>query len=129
LTGELTGEEVTDFDIEVIINNKYERVATATYIYTSEVSISKDGKLLGRNFETIRIPQRLKKVYKDRNGRNLQKYETFIDEKIKEVLEIRGEKHKEMRTKYCTPALGETGGRVAIAFVCQGYTRAMVKIS
>src|SRR5690242_1068851 len=125
----LKGEELTDFDIEVIINNKYERVATATYVYTSAVSISKDGKLLGRTFETIKNPQDLKKTPKDRNGKSLDEYEKFIDEKIKEVIEIRAQKHKDLRTKTCTPTLGEMGGRITVAFICLDYTRAMVKIS
>ena len=84
----LKGEDVTYFDIEVIINNKYERIATATYSYQSDVSISKDGKLLGRTFEIVKFPQKITKFYKDRYGNSFNKSENFLDKKINEVIEI-----------------------------------------
>ena len=43
----LEGEDETVFDIQAIINGKYERIGTAKYIYGSEVHIKKDGTLLG----------------------------------------------------------------------------------
>lgn len=127
----LKGEDVTDFNIEMIINDRYERVAAATFFYTSMVSISRDGKLLGRTFEPIKWPQKIENFYKDGNGKRLNKAESIINQKIKDVMEMRSKKHEEIRTrtKYCTPALGESGGRITVAFICHGYTRAMVKIS
>lgn len=125
----LKGEDDTDFDVEVIIRGKYERIATARYIYSSEVTINKEGKLLGRSFEAVSMPEDVTKYYKDRYGNNLNKSESFIQEKVARVIELRNEKHKDSRTTPCIPALGESGGRIVITFVCQGYTRAMIKVS
>ena len=56
----LKGEEDTDFDIEFVSNGKYERIATARFIYPSKVTISKDGKLLGRTFAVDAGPKMIK---------------------------------------------------------------------
>jgi hypothetical protein len=125
----LRGEEDTDFEIEAIINGKYERIATAKYHYNSEVFISKDGTLLGRSFEAVLHPKDINKNYKDRYGNGFNKPDGFIDKKIDEVIDLRNKKHKELKTTPCIPALGTTGGRVAVAFVCEGYTRTMIKMS
>jgi hypothetical protein len=125
----LRGEEVTDFDIEAIISNRYERIARATYKYTSSVTISRDGKLVGRSFETVKNPQILETIYVDRNGNSLVGFKDFIDSKIKNAIELRAIRHEDLRTKNCTPAIGEMGGRTMISFVCNDYTRVMVKIA
>lgn len=125
----LKGEEETDFDIEAIINGKFERIATARYQYKSEVYIGKDEALLGRSFEAVLHPQNINKSYKDRYGNNFNKPEEFFDKIIKEIIEMRNKKHRELKTSPCIPAQGETGGRITLAFVCSGYTRTMVKMS
>ncbi len=125
----LKGEDDTDFDVEVIIGGKYERIATARYVYSSEVTISREGKLLGRSFEAVLKPEDVIRYYKDRDGNKLNISESFIDEKVARVIELRNEKHRDSRTTPCVPALGELGGRVMVAFLCQGYTRAMIKMS
>ena len=123
----LKGEEDTEFDIEAIIDGKYEQIATARYIYRSEVHIRKDGTLLGRSFDAALDPKTLKKFYKDGRGNSFNKPESFIDQKIDEIVELRNKKHRIIKTSPCIPTLGETGGKITVAFVCQGYTRTMVK--
>ena len=123
----LKGEEDTDFDIEAIIDGKYEQIATAKYIYGSEVHIRKDGTLVGRSFDAALDAKSLTPFYKDARGNGFNKPESFIDEKIKEIVKLRNEKHRKIKTSPCIPMLGETGGKIAIAFVCQGYTRTMVR--
>ena len=123
----LKGEDNTEFDIEAIIDGKYERIAAAKYNYGSEVHIRKDGTLLGRSFEAALDAETLKPFYKDAHGNSFNKPESFIDKKIKEIVKLRNEKHRVIKTSPCIPMTGETGGKIAIAFVCQGYTRTMVK--
>ena len=125
----LKGEDDTDFDIEFVTNGKYARIATATFVYPSQVTISKDGKLLGRTFAPVKTPQEVKKFYQDRDGNTLNSPESFIDEKIDEVIAIRNKTQKDPGATSCTPLLAEMGGKVAIAFVCHDYTRVMIKVS
>ena len=123
----LEGEDETVFDIQAIINGKYERIGTAKYIYGSEVHIKKDGTLLGRSFEAALDAKDLKPFYKDSRGNGFNESKSFIDKKIEEIVRLRNEKHRIIKTSPCIPMLGETGGKIAIAFVCGGYTRTMVK--
>lgn len=123
----LEGEDETDFDIQAIINGKYERIGTAKYIYSSEVHIKKDGTLLGRSIEAALDTKDLKPLYKDPRGNGFNESKSFIDKKIEDIVRLRNEKHRIMKTNPCIPMLGETGGKIAIAFVCSGYTRTMVK--
>ena len=123
----LEGEEDTDFDIQAIIDGKYEQIATAKYIYGSEVHIRKDGTLLGRSFEAALKAEDLKPFYKDANGNSFNKPKSFIDKKIEDIIKLRNEKHRVIKTSPCIPMLGESGGKIALAFVCVGYTRTMVK--
>ena len=125
----LKGEDDTDFDIEFVTSGKFARIATATFIYPSQVTISKDGKLLGRTFAPVKKPQGIKKFYQDRDGNNFNRPESFIDEKIDEVIAIRNKTQKDPEVTSCMPLLGQTGGKIAIAFVCHDYTRVMVKVS
>ena len=125
----LKGEDDTEFDIEVIIKGRYERIATIRYIYSSEVSINREGKLLRRSFESVPDPHEVRRYDKDRDGNDLNKPESFYKEKIDRAIELRNEKHKASRTTPCIPTLGELGDQITVAFICQGYTRVMVKVS
>ena len=123
----LKGEEDTDFDIEAVIDGRYGRIATAKYLYGSEVHIRKDGTLVGRSFDAALDAKTIKKFYKDGRRNSFNRSESFLDKKIDEIVELRNEKHRKIKTSPCIPMVGETGGKIAIAFVCQGYTRTMVK--
>lgn len=124
----LKGEESTDYDIEVIIKDKYERVATGTYTYSSEVLIGATGRLISRVFEIAKDPPRLERYHLKLEKNGLIKDQNDIDKKIKTALEIRDKKYEGMTTKYCTPALSTTAGRTVFVFICEGYTRVMVKL-
>ncbi|MEO8787157.1 MAG: toll/interleukin-1 receptor domain-containing protein, partial [Chitinophagaceae bacterium] len=77
----LKGEEDTDFDIEAIIDGKYERIATARYLYGSEVNIRKDGTLVGRSFDAVLDAKSLTPFYKDSRGNSFKESKSFIDNK------------------------------------------------
>lgn len=124
----LKGEESTDYDIEVIIQDKYERVATGTYTYSSEILIGASGRLISRVFEVAKDPPSLERYYIDLKKNGLIKNQSDIDEKIKTALEIRDKKYEGVATKYCTPALSTTAGRTVFVFICEGYTRVMVEL-
>lgn len=123
----LKGVDQTEFDIEAVIDDKYERIATAKYIYESEVHIREDGTLLGRSFDAALNAESLTPFYKDARGNSFNKPQSFVDKKIKDIVKLRNEKHRIIKTSPCIPMHGETGGKIAIAFVCPGYTRTMVK--
>jgi hypothetical protein len=125
----LRGEEKTDFDVEMIINNKYERIARAVYQYKSQVLIGKDGTLLGRSFEAVLTPTEVIYFQQDADGNDLPVSDEIITKKFKLVTQLRDDRHHNLTTDPCIPAIGKTGGRTSIAFVCRGYTRTMVKIS
>ena len=125
----LSGTEYTDFDIEIPIEDKYIRIATITIKYPSEVRINNtDGKLVSRFFNAMTEPENVKKypTGKDKKGPELN--DDFIDQKIKEVLNFRDEKHNLLQTKGCEPAKGDKEHRLALAFICHDYTRVMVKM-
>ncbi|MEO8787156.1 MAG: toll/interleukin-1 receptor domain-containing protein [Chitinophagaceae bacterium] len=124
----LEGTEETDFDIQAMIDGKYERIATAKYIYGSEVYIRKDGTPVGRTFDASLDSETLTKLYKDGRVNNFNKPVSFLDKKIDEFVELRDIKNRNTKTNPCIPMLGETGGNTAVAFVCEGYTRTMVKV-
>ena len=128
----LKGVDQTEFDIEAIIDNKYERIATAKYIYGSEVHIREDGTLLGRSFDAALNAESLDAetltpFYKDAYGNGFNKSQSFIDKKIKDIVKLRNEKHRIIKTSPCIPTHGETGGKTTLTFICPGYTRTMVK--
>lgn len=123
----LKGEDETDFDIEAIFDGKYGKIAAAKYIYASEVHLRKDGTLVGRSFDAALDAKTIKKFYKDERGNSFNKPMSFIDKKIEEIIDLRNKKHRTIKTSPCIPMTGETGGKIAIAFVCPGYTRTMVK--
>jgi hypothetical protein len=123
----LKGEDETDFDIEAIIEGRYEQIATVKYTYGSEVHIRKDGILVGRSFDATLDAKSIAPFNKNARGNNFNKPKSFIDDKIKEMVRLRNDKHRKIKTSPCIPMLGETGGKTAIAFVCPGYTRTMVK--
>jgi hypothetical protein len=123
----LKGEDETDFDIEAIIEGRYEQIATVKYTYGSEVHIRKDGILVGRSFDTTIDAKSITPFNKNALGNSFNKPESFINDKIKEMVKLRNDKHRKIKTSPCIPILGETGGKSAIAFVCPGYTRTMVK--
>ncbi|MEP6605976.1 MAG: toll/interleukin-1 receptor domain-containing protein [Nitrosospira sp.] len=124
----LEGTEETDFDIQAMIDGKYERIATAKYIYGSEVYIRKDGTPVGRTFDAALDSETLTKLYKDGRANNFNIPESFLDKKIDEFVQLRDKKYRNIKTAPCIPMLGETGGNTAVAFVCEGYTRTMVKV-
>ena len=123
----LKGEDETDFNIEAIFDGKYEQIATVKYTYGSEVHIRKDGTLVGRSFEAALDAKTIKKFYKDERGNSFNKPMSFIDKKIEEIIDLRNKKHRNIKTSPCIPMTGETGGKIAISFVCPGYTRTMVR--
>lgn len=124
----LKGDESTDYDIEVIIKDKYERVATGTYTYSSEVLIGATGRLISRVFEVAKDPPKLERYHVNLEKNGLINDQSDIDRKIKAALEIRDKKYEGLITKYCTPALSTTAGRTVFVFICEGYTRVMVKL-
>ena len=125
----LRGEEKTDFDVEMILNDKYQRIARAVYQYKSQVLIGKDGTLLGRSFEAVLTPTEVIYFQQDADGNNLNVSDEIIARKFKLVTQLRDDRHHNLTTDPCIPAIGKTGGRTTVAFVCRGYTRTMVKIS
>lgn len=124
----LKGEDTTDYDIEIIINDKYVRVASGTYIHSSEVLIGESGRLISRISEIAKNPSRLEK-YRIGLGKNDSlTSQGDIDRKIKVALEVRDKKYGGQAVQHCTPALGTTAGRTMFIFICKGYTRAMVEL-
>lgn len=125
----LQGKEVTDFDVEMNINSKYERIATATYHYKSKVFVSKNGTLLGRNFTAVLIPQNTEWFDKNANGDSLKISRETAQIKFNQVTTLRNDLHEKLKTSPCIPAVGTSNGLPMVAFVCQHYTRVMVQTS
>ncbi|BAW80270.1 hypothetical protein TAO_0900 [Candidatus Nitrosoglobus terrae] len=124
----LKGKDDTTFDIEAIIEGKYEQLAIVRYIYNSYVRIKKDGTLAGRFFEIASEQTGFTQYTVDKDGNKFNPLlKDTIDEKIKEIIKLRDENHRIRRTKPCTVMQGEIGGKTAIAFACQSYTRIMIK--
>lgn len=124
----LDGDEETDFDVEMYIKGKYERIARARYHYSSKVRIAKDGKLLGRSFTAVLHPQNTPQWFdKDKNGNSLNLTREQLMSKFKEITDLRNDRHEELKVAPCLPAVGKHNGSTLVAFVCQDYTRVMVK--
>ena len=88
----LKGEDETDFDIEAIIEGRYEQIATVKYTYGSEVHIRKDGILVGRSFDATLDAKSIAPFNKNARGNNFNKPKSFIDDKIKEMIKLRTDK-------------------------------------
>ena len=121
----LKGMDTTYFDVEVIINKEYIKIATVKQEYPSEVFIDSEGKLLNRKFNTSDLPPDKNIVPSAENKNIIKLTEAQIIEKAKEVIRYRNEEHNKLRTKGCDPLQGIKGGKTAIAFVCNHYTRVM----
>lgn len=125
----LKGEDTTDFDIEVLINGKYELVAMGTFDYPSELRIGENGKLISRTFDVPRDRPKLTHYYHLLEQKGVPTDINQIDGQIAKALETRAQIHIALVTKSCDPAIGKLGGRDTLAFICQDYTRVMVKTS
>lgn len=123
----LKGEDSTDFEIKILINNTYLPVAKGTFYYPSEVLIDEKGRPTSRIFEIARESRNLKIDEHVLEKHDLNKNRSFIEAEIKRALEIRDRKHDGMTTSYCAPAMGKMGERDTLAFICKDYTRVMVK--
>ncbi|MGR6034472.1 MAG: hypothetical protein ACU4EQ_06530 [Candidatus Nitrosoglobus sp.] len=124
----LEGEDESTFTMEVLVNGKYEQINSRPYTYHSWVNIRKNGILQGRSYDQGRTyndnnDSREKKFFHSRD----EKVNAFINTKKKELKELRDQKHNNIQKQYCTSMQGEKDGNTMIAFVCDGYTRVMIK--
>jgi hypothetical protein len=128
----LRGQDSTDFDIEILNDGIYQLVATGIFNYPAEVSINKNGELISRTFDVATSSTKIIKHYpaiKKAQKLGLITEIDNIEEIIDEALKIRADKHISLVTNFCTPTFGKHGGRDTLAFICQDYTRVMVKNS
>jgi hypothetical protein len=125
----LKGEDTTDFDIEVLINGKYELVATGTFDYPSQLRIGENGKLISRTFDVPPGNPKLTSYHHLLEQRGVPANIKEINGQIDKALELRAQKHIDLVTKSCDPAIGKLGGRDTLALICQDYTRVMVMTS
>lgn len=125
----LKGSDTTKFDIEFFHKGRYELVASGTFEYPSTLLIGENGKLISRTFEVAGDATHIDKYYDNwkRIGEDVTNEE--VEGAIEQALKIRANIHIKLLTKYCAPTVGELGGRNALVFICQDYTRVMVKTS
>lgn len=125
----LKGNDTTKFDIEVFHKGSYELVASGTFEYPSTLLIGENGKLVSRTFEVAGDATHIEKYYD--NWKKIVGDDVTnenVEDKIKQALSIRANIHMGLLTKFCTPTVGEYGGMDALAFICQDYTRVMIKL-
>lgn len=121
----LRGKDTSHHEIEVMIDGRWEHVATTITNYNSDVLIDKQGKLIKRTFQYVDGPARPKLFENVLENRGLGKYEDYINRKIDEYVKERDSKISVLKTKSCYPALFDNDGFTLLAFLCQDYTRAM----
>ncbi len=121
----LAGSDITDFDIEVVINKEFKHIATGTFSYPSHILIQ-DGKLINRSFRLAIEEGRRLNCIKEAEGQTCHGIEkSEINKKINKALDIRSNTHERLTKKYCIPTIGEEAGVRILAFVCSNYTRVM----
>lgn len=122
----LEGKDTSQHDIELLLDGKYEHVGTTVTKYSSEIFIDKNGQLIRR---TLHYPdeQRPELVKHDLEKIGLIGREDYINRKIDEYVKIRTRKLLLLKTKFCHPALLNNNGMTLLAFLCEGYTRAMIR--
>ena len=126
----LRGSDTTKFDIEFFYKGRYELVASGIFEYPSTLLIGESGKLISRTFRVAGNDTHIQKYYD--NWKKIVGDDVTMEEvegAIERALIVRANRHMELLTKYCTPTMGEYGGRDALVFICQDYARVMIKPS
>ncbi|WP_147383632.1 hypothetical protein [Nitrosomonas supralitoralis] len=126
----LTGKDTTDFDIEIVIEKKFKKIATGTFEYDSKLLIE-NGKLLNRTFRLATEKEKKRRLVCNDKEKEKAKNTCYgiemskINNKINEALNIRQEEHKRLASRTCIPTSGKDSGDPILAFVCNDYTRVM----
>ena len=123
----LKGFDTSTHEIEIIINNRFEHVATQVTNYSSEVFIDRQGNLIRR---TLHYPDQLPRVGPTQislGERGLIDKEDYIKKKLDHYVKIRDRTHAGLKTKICIPAIAQNNGLTLLSFLCHDYTRAMIK--
>ena len=123
----LEGNDTSQHDIELLFNGKYEHVAITVTKYSSEIFIDENGQLIRRTLHYPDEQPRPELVKYDLRKMGLKDKEEYINRKMDEYVKIRTRKLQLLKTKFCHPALLNNNGMTLLAFLCEGYTRAMIR--
>jgi hypothetical protein len=123
----LEGKDTSQHDVELLFNGKYEHVGTTVTRYSSEIFIDKNGQLIRRTLHYPDEQPRPELIKHDMEKIGLKGKEDYINRKIDEYVKIRTRKLLILKTKFCHPALLNNNGMTLLAFLCEGYTRAMIR--
>lgn len=123
----LEGNDTSQHDIELLFNGKYEHVATTVTKYSSEIFIDKNGQLIRRTLHYPDDQPKPESLRQDLEKIGLKVKEDYINRKMDEYVKIRTRKLQLLKTKFCHPALLNNNGMTLLAFLCEGYTRAMIR--
>lgn len=123
----LIGKDTTDFDIEIVIENGFKKIATGIFEYESKLLIE-NGKLLNRTFKIATEKAKDRDLFCLNNNEKNPCYGIDMEEinnKINEALNIRKKRHTRLSRGTCIPFSGNDRGDQILAFVCDDYTRVM----
>jgi hypothetical protein len=126
----LKGPDSTQFDIEFFHKGKYELVASGIFEYPSTLLIGENGKLISRSFKMAGNDTHIQKYYD--NWKKIISDEVTMEEvegAIEKALIVRANIHMQLLTKFCTPTIGDYGGKDALVFICQDYARVMIELT
>ena len=120
----LKGEDSTEQQVEIKINQIYQPIAIVETKYQSIITIDNNGSLLKR---TITNPTKISPRIIRIDGGKFLKHENFIRDKLLEYEALIEKKHSDPKTTFCYPALAKAEGRTFIAAICADYARILVK--